>query len=233
MSVNEIENSKHKILIIDDDKDIIELLEYNLMKEGYDVLSVDKSTESIMVANIFQPDLIILDIMMPKINGIEVCRQLRENPNFNNTYIFFLTAKSDRQLQQEALATGGDDFIQKITGLRALSHKIKTVLKKKLVIRKCIKEIELGDLRISRSNRSVSYKGKEIVLSEAEFEIMYFFAQNPRKVITKDSLLNNIWGQDVYLLTKTLDTYLSNVADKFGTELIKQVKEGRYKLEGI
>lgn len=233
MSVDQTGTTKYKILIIDDDRDILDLLEYNLVKEGYEVLSVIKSAESLEVANNFHPDLIILDIMMPKINGIEVCRQLRGNPNFNDTYIFFLTAKSDKQLQLEALETGGDDFIQKITGLRALTHKIRTVLKKKLVIRKCIKEIHLGDLKINRLKRSVAYKGKEIVLSESEFEIIYFFAQNPKKIISKDSLLNNIWGSDVYLLAKTLDTYLNNVSDKLGMELIKQVREGKYKLEGL
>ncbi|MEQ8924920.1 MAG: response regulator transcription factor [Fulvivirga sp.] len=227
------ETKKNKILIIDDDKDILELLAYNLEKEGYEIETVSKSTDSLTAAKSFQPDLIILDIMMPKINGIEVCRQLRESSEFNNTYIFFLTAKSDKELQNEALETGGDDFIQKITGLRALTHKISTVLKRKLIIRKCVKEIHLGDLTINRKNRSVAYKGKEIVLSESEFEIIYFFAQNPKKIISRDNLLNNIWGPDVYLLAKTLDTYLMNVAEKLGTELIKQVREGKYKLEKV
>ena len=224
---------KHKILLVDDDHDILELLQYNLEKEGYEVRAVSKSTESLSAAQDFHPDLIILDIMMPKINGIEVCRQLRENPEFKNTYIFFLTALSDRELQTQALDTGGDDFIQKITGLRALTHKIGTVLKKKLVIRKWVKQIQLGDLVIDRENRLVNYKGKDISLSEAEFEIIYFFAQNPKKIISKDNLVNNIWGSDVYLLAKTLDTYLKNVTDKLGTELIAQVREGKYRLEGL
>ena len=224
---------KHKILLVDDDQDILELLQYNLEKEGYEVRAVSKSTESLSAAQDFHPDLIILDIMMPKINGIEVCRQLRENPEFKNTYIFFLTALSDRELQTQALDTGGDDFIQKITGLRALTHKIGTVLKKKLVIRKWVKQIQLGDLVIDRENRLVNYKGKDISLSEAEFEIIYFFAQNPKKIISKDNLVNNIWGSDEYLLAKTLDTYLKNVTDKLGTELIAQVREGKYRLEGL
>lgn len=224
---------KHRILVIDDDHDILELLQYNLEKTGYEVRAISKSTESLAAAKDFHPDLIILDIMMAKINGIQVCKQLRENPEFKNTYIFFLTALSDRELQAQALETGGDDFIQKITGLRALTHKIGTVLKKKLVIRKCIKHIQLGDLSINRSNRIVAYKGREISLSEAEFEIIYFFAQNPKRLISRDNLLNNIWGSDVYLLKKTLDTYLKNVTDKLGTELIAQVREGKYRLEGL
>lgn len=224
-------SNKHRILIIDDDKDILELLQYNLIKEGYDVLGVSKSTDSLDAAKAFQPELIILDIMMPFVNGIEVCKQLRSTPEFKNTYIFFLTALSDKQLQKEALETGGDDFIQKITGLRALTYKISTVLKKKLVIRKSVKHIELGDLIIDRNSRLVAYKGKTIKLSESEFEIMYFFAQNPKKLISRESLLNNIWGSDVYLLAKTLDNYLKNVSEKLGVDLVKQVREGKYKLE--
>ena len=224
---------KYKILVVDDDRDILELLQYNLEKEGYEVRAVSKSTESLAAAHDFHPDLIILDIMMPKINGLEVCRQLRENPEFKNTYIFFLTALSDRELQTQALNTGGDDFIQKITGLRALTHKIAAVLKKKLVIRKWVKQIKLGELVIERENRMVNYKGKDISLSEAEFEIIYFFAQNPRKIITKDNLVKNIWGSDVYLLAKTLDTYMKNVTEKLGAELIAQVREGKYRLETI
>ncbi len=233
MSNEKVVPPKHKILIIDDDRDILELLQYNLEKEGYEVRAVSKSTESITAAQDFHPDLIILDIMMPKINGIEVCRQLRENPEFQNTYIFFLTALSDRELQMQALDTGGDDFIQKITGLRALTHKIGTVLKKKLVIRRWVKQIKLGELIIDRANRMVEYKGKKISLSESEFEIIYFFAQNPKKIISRDNLLNNIWGSDVYLLAKTLDIYLKNVSDKLGAELIAQVREGKYRLEGL
>lgn len=221
---------KHKILIIDDDQDILELLKYNLEKSGYEVKAICKSVNSLKVAKAFHPDLIILDIMMPKINGIEVCRQLRENPEFKNTYIFFLTALSDRELQIQALSTGGDDYIQKITGLRALTHKVGTVLKKKLIIRKWVKQIQLGDLIIERDSKTVIYKGREISLSEAEFEIMYFFAQNPKRLISRDNLLNNVWGNDVFLLTKTLDTYLKNVSEKVGMEVIRQVKEGKYRL---
>lgn len=223
--------SKYRVLIVDDDKDILELLRYNLEKEGYDVCVINKGIDSIKTAVAFKPDLIVLDILMPKINGLEVCKKLRAYEGFRNTYIFFLTALSDRKIRKEAFEMGGDDFIQKITGLRALTYKISTVLQHDLIIRKSIPHIHLGDLVVDRLNQEVIYKGKRILLSEAEFEILYFFAQNPAKEISRDSLLQNIWGSDVFLLAKTLDVYLKNVARKLGVEVIRQIREGRYRLE--
>lgn len=223
--------ANHKILIVDDDKDILDLLQYNLEKDGYTVKVERKSTHSIETAGKFHPDLIILDIMMPKINGIEVCRQLREHPDFKNTYIFFLTAKSDKQLQLKALNTGGDDYIEKITGLRALTYKISTVLKKNLVIRKSVERINIGDMVIDRNASSVTYKSKEVALPKYEFELLYFFAQNPKKVITRDNLLHNIWGSDVYVLAKSVDTYITNLTQKIGEGLISRVEEGKYKFQ--
>ncbi|MBL6448938.1 response regulator [Fulvivirga sp. 29W222] len=221
----------HKILIVDDDKDILDLLQYNLEKDGYTVKVERKGTHSLETAGKFHPDLIILDIMMPKINGIEVCRQLREHPDFKNTYIFFLTAKSDKQLQLKALDTGGDDYIEKITGLRTLTHKISTVLKKDLVIRKSIEKINIGDMTIDRRASSVTYKSKKMSLPKYEFELLYFFAQNPKKVITRDNLVHNIWGSDVYVLARSVDTYITNLTQKIGEGLISRIEEGKYKFQ--
>ncbi|MEM9859724.1 MAG: response regulator transcription factor [Bacteroidota bacterium] len=221
---------KYKILIVDDDKDILDLLQYNLEREGYEVRSETKSTRSIETALEFVPNLIILDIMMPYINGIEVCKQLRALEHFKNTYIFFLTAKSDKHLQIEALNTGGDDYIEKITGLRALSHKVGTVLKKNLVIRKSMSEIKVGELLLDRNRNTASIKGRSVELSQHEFELLYFLAQNPRKAITTDSLLHNIWGSDVYLFAKSIDSYIQNIKQKLGINLISKVTEGKYRL---
>ena len=222
---------KYKILIVDDDKDILDLLQYNLEREGYQVKGETKSVNSVETAIAFEPDLIILDIMMPYVNGIEICRRLRSLDPFKGTYIFFLTAKSDMNLQIEALNTGGDDYIEKITGLRALSYKVSTVLKKKLVIRKSVRKIKLGDLTIDRNSSSVTYRGRRIELPKHEFELLYFFAQNPRKIITQDNLLHNIWGSDIYLFAKSVDTYVQNIGQKIGTGLISKVKDDRYRFE--
>lgn len=222
---------KQKILLVDDDKDILDLLQYNLEREGYNVRSERNSIDSYKTALEFQPDLIILDVMMPEINGIEVCKRLRSDEHFKNTYIFFLTAKSEKHFQLEALEMGGDDYIPKMTGLRALTYKVSAVLKKRLVIRKSVNEITIGALKINRLTNKVTYHDKSVLLSQNEFELLYFFAQNPRKVITQDSILHNIWGSDIYVLAKSVDTYINSIRKKLGAGLIAEVKEGKYKLE--
>lgn len=222
---------KSKILLVDDDKDILDLLQYNLEREGYIVRSEINSLNSINTALEFEPDLIILDVMMPEINGIEICKKLRSDEHFQNTYIFFLTAKSEKHFELEAFEMGGDDYIPKMTGLRALTHKVGAVLKKRLVIRKSVNEINIGGLKIDRLTSQATYKDRSVLLSEYEFELLYFFAQNPKKVIAHESILNNIWGSEIYLLAKSIDTYINSIRKKLGVGLIAEVKEGKYKLE--
>ncbi len=221
---------RHKILIVDDDFDILELLKYNFEREGYDVYVEEEGAKSVETAGKCHPDLIILDIMMPGLNGLEVCERLRKLKDFEKTYIFFLTAKSQKFLQAQAFDMGGDDYIEKITGLRALTHKVRSVLKKDLVIRKGIKEIKLKSMVIDRENRLVHYKGKQIELSNYEFELLYFFAQNPKKIIKHDSLLHNIWGSDIYLIAKSVDTYVNSICSKVGATVINKERGDSYKL---
>src|SRR6187402_1987463 len=193
-------DKKHlRVLVVDDDKDILDLLEYNLEKEGFKVKTLEDSFRAVDVAKDYNPDLIILDIMMPHPNGIEICRTLRSLKRFEETYIFFLTAKSENYYHEAALDTGGDDYIEKVIGLRALTYKVNTVLRRKFIIRKGIPELKIGNLRISRKSNSVRIGNFEIVLSKPEFELLFFFAQNPRKIITQENLVHNIWGSEIYL----------------------------------
>ena len=226
-------SKRHKILIVDDDKDILELLKYNLEREGYEVYVEKDSIKTLRRAQVVTPDLIILDIMMPELNGLQVCDQLRKVDAFKDTYIFFLTAKSQKYLQLQAFEMGGDDYIEKITGLRALSHKVNSVLTKDLVIRKSVREIKINALYLDRIRQVASFNGKEIQLSRYEFELLFFFAQNPRKEISRDNLLHNIWGSDVYLFAKSVDSYIHNICSKFGARLIDKVRDGSYKLNAI
>ncbi len=223
-------NRRNKILIVDDDKDILELLKYNLEKNGYDVYVEKDSLRSLRRAKSVVPDLIILDIMMPQLNGLQVCDQLRKIPDFQDTYIFFLTAKSQRFLQMQAFEMGGDDFIEKITGLRALTHKVSAVLEKDLIIRKRAREVGVNSLKLDRKKQMAIFGGREIPLSQYEFELLFFFLQNPRKEISRDNLLHNIWGSDVYMLAKSVDSYIQNVCAKLGTSCIAQIREDSYKL---
>jgi len=219
-----------RVLVVDDDHDILDLLEYNLEKEGFKVKAVSDSFLAIDVARHFGPDLIILDIMMPHPNGIEICRKLRELKQFENTYIFFLTAKSENYYHEAALDTGGDDYIEKIVGLRALTYKVRTVLKRKFVIRKSAAELLIGNLRINRKSSSVSVDGAEIMLSRPEFEILFFFAQNPSKVISQENLLQNIWGSEIYLVDTSIEVYITNLRKKLGIDIIRYEGENRYRL---
>jgi two-component system, OmpR family, alkaline phosphatase synthesis response regulator PhoP len=220
-----------RVLLVDDDLDILELLEYNLEKEGYKVKTLEDSNEAVSVAKDFSPDLIILDIMMPHPNGIEICKELRSMKRFAETYIFFLTAKSESYYQQAALDTGGDDFIEKVVGLRALTYKVSTVLKRRFVIRKSIPELCVGNICINRKSNSVKIDGHEISLSKPEFELLFFFAQNPQKVISQENLLCNIWGSEIYLFDMSIDVYIQNLKMKLGLDVIQIMEDHRYRFK--
>lgn len=225
------ERKSFRILVVDDDHDILELLNYNLGKEGFKVKTLEDSKKAIATARDFKPDLIILDIMMPHPNGIEICRELRSMKRFEDTYIFFLTARSESYFVQAALDTGGDDFIEKVIGLRALTYKVSSVLKKRYIIRKSVAELKLGAMKINRKARSVKMGEKEIVLSKPEFELLFFFAQNPGKMITLDTLLHNIWGSEIYLVDTSIDGYIQNLSKKIGLNIIQRTFDNQYHLE--
>ncbi|MEJ1239951.1 response regulator transcription factor [Chryseolinea sp. T2] len=223
------DNKAGKVLLVDDDWDILELLEYNLEKEGFKVKALEDSYQAISAAKEFQPDLIILDIMMPHPNGIEICRELRAMKRFEDTYIFFLTAKSESYYQEAAFETGGDDFIEKIIGLRALTYKVKTVLKRRFVIRKRVPELNIGELMINRRSHSVRIRDKEISLSKPEFELLFFFAQNPLKAISHENLLCNIWGSEIYMFDTSIDVYIDNLRAKIGDRFIQMTADRRFR----
>lgn len=218
-----------RILVVDDDIDILDLLRYNLEKEGFRVKIVSDSTKVISTLPKFNPDLIILDIMMPGINGFELCKQIRNKPDFSDICIFFLTAKTDPYYKEAALEMGGDDFIEKIIGLRALINKVVTVLKRKFTIRKWQNELSFRHMKIDRRASIVSVNDEEISLTKPELELLYFFAQNPRKVITIENLLSNVWGLDLYAMTNSVEMHLRNLTKKLGGDWIVEVGKDRYK----
>lgn len=218
-----------RILVVDDDIDILELLKYNFEKEGFEVKTLDKSKNTLKVAEKFSPDLIILDIMMPHINGIDLCEQLRGNPSLKNVYIFFLTARSENGFQETALNKGGDDYIQKLTGVRSLMYKVNSVLKRNFRIQKRFSEIEVGDLYIQRQANSVIFRNSKVQVSDAEFELLFFFAQNRHKVISLDSIIHNIWGSEIYPFHKTVKLYIENLRKKITPDIIKVINKDEYR----
>lgn len=218
-----------RILVVDDDNDILDLLKYNLEREGFKVKTITNSSKAIGVAKEFFPDLIILDIMMPQPNGIELCRELRSTKRFKDTYIFFLTARSENYYQQAAFNTGGDDYIEKIMGMRALTNKISAVLKNKFIIRKSVSELSIGNLKINQQACNVSFQGHQVRLSKQELELLFFFAQNPGKIITLENIVNIIWGSKIFLQESSAELYMENLQRKLGLNIIQKLTGNRFR----
>jgi two-component system alkaline phosphatase synthesis response regulator PhoP len=223
-------NSK-KVLVVDDEADILELLKYNLKKEGYDVKAVSDGGEAVEIAKTFCPDLVLLDIMMPNQDGVETCRQLREIPDMSSTYIVFLTARSEEYSEVAAFDIGADDYITKPIKPRALMSRISAIFRRGEQKQKDSNTIALGGLSIDKSSYTITIDGVQVTLPKKEFELLYFLAQNPNKVFSRDDLLQNIWGSDVYVLARTVDVHIRKVREKIGEGFIKTVKGVGYKFE--
>jgi two-component system, OmpR family, alkaline phosphatase synthesis response regulator PhoP len=222
----------YKILAVDDDADILELLQYNLQKDGYDVRTANNGKKAVEVAKEFVPDLVLMDIMMPVMDGVEACRQLREMPDLAETHIIFLTARSEEYSEIAAFEVGADDFINKPIKPRALSSRIAALFRKetKKVVENVAK-ITIGDLVIDRVSYIVFKKGVSIILPKKEFELLYFLATNPNRVFNRDDLLQSIWGADVYVLARTVDVHIRKVREKIGENYITTVKGVGYKFD--
>lgn len=215
-------------MVVDDDRDILDLLKYNLRKEGFQVRCVSHSEKAVQAALRFKPDLVVLDIMMPHPNGIEICRELRLMDVFRNTFIFFLTAKTEPYFHDAAYDAGGDDLVEKITSIRALTSKINIVLRDHFVIRKRQAELTLGKLQINRRKAVVRLPDREIKLSHQEMELLYFFAQNPDRAVTREQLISNLWSTSLLTWTSSLDALVEKLAEKLGKPWIVSTADGLY-----
>lgn len=222
---------KYKVLVVDDDEDILDLLKYNLEKEGYSVETVADSRTVVRVTENFHPDLILLDVMMPHHDGIEVCRQIRERETFQDISILFLTARVEEYTEVAAFGAGGDDYIVKPIRPRALIMRIKATLERKTKDEKPSSRIETGTLVIDRPSYSVQLDGELLRLARKEFELLYYLADNPNHVINRDKLLAKIWGTDVQVLPRTVDVHIRKIREKIGDGYIKTIKGVGYKFE--
>ena len=223
------EGSKSKILVIDDEPDILELLKYNLQKEGYLVKTAVNGIKGVELAKEFSPDLILLDIMMPKQDGVETCRQLRELPDLLDTYILFLTARSEEYSEVAAFESGADDYIVKPIKPRALASRISALFRRNLKKEGDQNVVEVRDLVIDRSSYSLKVGETPLNLPKKEFQLLYFLAQNPNKVFSRDDLLKNIWGTDVYVLARTVDVHIRKLREKLGEGYITTITGVGYK----
>ncbi|HLP28584.1 MAG TPA: response regulator transcription factor [Candidatus Didemnitutus sp.] len=211
-----------KILVVDDEQDIVDLISYNLSKEGYKVFTASNGTQAVEVATTVRPDLVILDIMMPGMDGFEVCRSLRQDTTLATTAIMFLTAKSSEIDQILGLELGADDYIQKPISPRVLLARVKTIIRRgqEKVRTETIAAPEilrLGALEVNRQNYTVRVDGKEIFFPKKEFELLAFLASNRGKVFSREALLRRIWGESVYVIDRTVDVHVSKVREKLGT----------------
>ncbi len=219
----------HKVLVVDDEEPILELLKYNLEKGGYDVKTASNGQSAVKLARKFLPDLVLLDIMMPDMDGVETCRLLRTMPNLQNTFIVFLTARSEEYSEVAAFDVGADDYITKPIKPRALMSRITALFRRQSKKKGSSSQIKIGDLIIDKTSYTVRVKDEEISLPKKEFELLFFLAQNPNKVFGRDDLLQNIWGTDVYVLARTVDVHIRKVREKIGDDYITTVKGVGYK----
>lgn len=223
--------TKKTILIVDDDEDILELLFYNLKSDGYHVEIAKDGIEAIEVAKKTLPELIIMDIMMPKMDGVEACRNIRQIPELVNTHIIFLTARVEEYSEIAAFDSGADDYLMKPIKPRALMSRVSAHFKKSERSSDDVNLLEFGDLKINRVSYTVS-KGKKVIeLPKKEFELLYFLAKKSGQVFNRDVLLKNIWGSDVYVLARTVDVHVRKVREKIGNKYIKTVMGVGYKFE--
>jgi len=226
-----MKKEKYKILVVDDEKDILELLKYNLEKEGYRIKVANSGAKAIEVAKEFEPHLILLDIMMPGQDGVETCRLLRENENLVDTHIIFLTARSEEYSEVAAFEVGADDYITKPVKPRALMSRIHALFRKTSKKKEIPEVVHIADLVIDKNSYLVKKGGKELSLPKKEFELLYYLALNPNKVFSRDELLFQIWGADVYVLARTVDVHIRKVREKIGDSYITTVKGVGYKFD--
>jgi two-component system, OmpR family, alkaline phosphatase synthesis response regulator PhoP len=225
-------NAGQKILIVDDEPDILELIEYNLKKEGYQVFTATNGQEGITVAKKVHPDLIILDIMMPKMDGIEACRLMRAIPEFKNTFMVFLTARSEEYSEIAGFNVGADDYIAKPIKPRALVSRINAILRRNTGTEEISEnKLEIGDLVIDREAYLVFQGGNKVVLAKKEFELLYLLASKPGKVYTRESILKNIWEDSVVVTNRTIDVHIRKLREKLGETYVSTVKGVGYKFE--
>ena len=218
-----------KVLVVDDEEPILELLRYNLEKQGYDVRIASDGFTGVEIAKKFHPDLVLLDIMMPKMDGVETCRLIRAIPDLQNTFIVFLTARAEEYSEVAAFDVGADDYITKPIKPRALMSRISALFRRDSKKKNSSSQLTLGNLVIDRTSYTVKVNGKEMSLPKKEFELIFFLAQNPNKVFSRDDLLQNIWGSDVYVLARTVDVHIRKVREKIGEDYITTVKGVGYK----
>jgi two-component system alkaline phosphatase synthesis response regulator PhoP len=225
----DMENA-HKILVVDDENDILEFIQYNLKKEGYDVHLAHNGQEAITIGKKIKPDLILLDVMMPVMDGIEACKHIKADSDFNKTFVVFLTARAEEYSEIAGFNAGADDYISKPIKPRVLLSRINAILRRKS--KEVVEQkLTVGDIIIDRETFLV-YRGDEkIQLARKEFELLFLLAGKPGKVFTREYILEKVWGDEVLVVDRTIDVHIRKLREKIGDDYIGTVKGVGYKFE--
>ena len=216
-----------KILLVDDEPDILEIISYSLKNVGYNVYTAKNGIQAVKQAEKIEPHLIILDVMMPEMDGIEACEIIRKKQKIKHTLITFLSARGEDYSQIAGFNAGADDYITKPIKPKILLSKVKSLLRR--ISFDQVEILEIGNLIIDRASYKASYKGKEINLPRKEFELLYLLASKPGKVFKREHILESVWGRDVIVGVRTIDVHIRKLREKIGNSFFKTIKGVGYK----
>jgi|TARA_R100000005_G_scaffold95839_2_gene79071 two-component system alkaline phosphatase synthesis response regulator PhoP len=223
--------AKNTILVVDDEKDLLDLIEYNLKKEGFAVLKAENGEEGIEIAKEHKPDLVLMDIMMPKMDGMEAVETMRADDELKSTPIIFLTARSDEKTEVEGLDKGGDDYITKPISTTKLISRIKAVMRRFDETEEEVNRLDVHDLSIDKDRYIVTKGEEEFQLPRKEFELLFYLASRRGKVRDRQTLLNKVWGDNVYVVDRTVDVHVRKIREKLGDHYIETVKGVGYRFK--
>jgi two-component system, OmpR family, alkaline phosphatase synthesis response regulator PhoP len=223
-------SSNVTILVVDDEQDILEFVGYNLRNEGYNVITSNNGLNAIEMAEKHNPDLVILDVMMPEMDGIVTCEKIRTIPALKDTLITFLTARSEDYSQIAGFEAGADDYITKPIRPKVLLSRVKALLRRRNGVENT-DNIEVGDLLISKEKHQVIYKGNEVSFAKKEFRLLELLVSKPGKVFTREEILDKVWGSDLIVGDRTIDVHIRKLREKLTPTYIKTVKGIGYKFE--
>jgi two-component system alkaline phosphatase synthesis response regulator PhoP len=220
-----------KILLVDDEQDILEIIGYNLSQEGYQIVTATNGKEAIIKAKKELPQLIIMDVMMPEMDGMEACENIRKLPELSNVIITFLTARSEDYSQVAGFDAGADDYITKPIKPKLLVSKVKALLRRLKSDEHTSETLNVGGIEINREEYKIIKEGKEIILPRKEFELFYLLASKPGKVFKREEILDKVWGNEVIVGGRTIDVHIRKLREKIGDDLFKTIKGVGYKLD--
>ena len=220
-----------KILLVDDEVDILEIVGYNLTQEGYQIFTADNGKKAIEKAKKHLPHLIIMDVMMPEMDGMEACENIRKIPELSQTIITFLTARSEDYSQVAGFDAGADDYITKPIKPKVLVSKVKALLRRLKDEEAASDSLNVGGIEINREEYKIHKDGEEIILPRKEFELFYLLASKPGKVFKREEILDKVWGNEVVVGGRTIDVHIRKLREKIGEELFKTIKGVGYKFE--